>query len=169
MLISDYNKSQYQQIYQTQEYGIEGYKWAVEVDKHLSRADAKYVLDYGSGKGTLSDALRDLGYIVSEFEPGIPGKDVPTEEDFDAVVTTDVLEHVEPDYIDDVMQYISDRADTVFAVIATRKAVQVLPDGLNAHPLVRDATWWALKFQDYFTHVYFLRNHPRETVIWGEK
>jgi 2-polyprenyl-3-methyl-5-hydroxy-6-metoxy-1,4-benzoquinol methylase len=169
LLISDYNKEQYRKIYESKEYGVGGKKWAVTADAFLYPAGACKVLDYGSGKGTLSEALRKRGYEVVEFEPAIEGKDVPPEDAFDAVVTTDVLEHVEPELIENVMDYIAARAPCVFAVIVTRKAVNKLPDGSNAHPLVQDAHWWLNLFEARYRRATLIKRSSREAIIWAEQ
>lgn len=169
MLISDYNKEQYRKLYESKVYGVGGKKWAATADAFLYPVGACKVLDYGSGAGTLSEALERRGYDVTEFDPAIEGKDEPPESTFDAVVTTDVLEHVEPELIDNVMDYIAARAPCVFAVIATRKAVNKLPDGSNAHPLVKDAQWWKQLFDVRYKHVSLNKRSSREVIVWAEQ
>ena len=123
-LITEEYAEQYRRMYETAQYGIQGWRWANEAHAFLDSVGAASVLDYGAGQGTLSAALRDLGYRVTEYEPGIPEKAEIPEGPFDAVVTTDVLEHVEPECIDDVLDYLHRVARYgMFAVIATRTAV----------------------------------------------
>src|SRR5690606_11016906 len=86
---------------------------------------------------------------VREYDPGIPGKD-SRPEPADLVVCTDVLEHVEPECIDDVLSDIvglSNRA--VLLAIACRGSQKLLADGRSAHILVRSPDWWQEKLSGY--------------------
>jgi hypothetical protein len=67
-----------------------------------TRPYVRSVLDYGCGKGELAKYLKPHvpDIPVTEYDPGIPGKDTPPTGTFDLVVTCDVLEHVEPEFID---------------------------------------------------------------------
>ena len=57
------------------------------------------ILDYGCGKGSLQELLN---FPIKQYDPGIPGKDA-SPEPADIVVCASVLEHVEPDHVDDVL------------------------------------------------------------------
>ena len=63
------------------------------------------VLDYGCGKGVLKNylAAQVPRVVVTEYDPGIPGKDRLPEGRFDLVITCDVLEHTEPHLVDDII------------------------------------------------------------------
>ena len=111
-------------------YGRGGHRWASKVP-----SEWEDILDYGCGKGTLRKALVRP---IAEYDPAIPGKDgEPDKHDY--VVCTDVLEHIEPEYLTDVLRHI---ASTIgisgLLVVATRPANKALPDGRNAHLLVRE-------------------------------
>jgi hypothetical protein len=57
-----------------------------------------------------------------------------------------VLEHVEEDRLDAVLDHLKTLAGkALYLVIATREANATLPDGRNAHLLVRSAQWWTDK------------------------
>lgn len=117
-------------------YGAGGHRWADEVIRHAGTHD---VLDYGCGKGTLQQAL---GFVISEYDPAIPGKDgEPEPAGF--VVCTDVLEHIEPEQLTAVLADLRrvTRYRGLF-VIATRPANKTLPDGRNAHLIQESTAWW---------------------------
>jgi len=52
------------------------------------------------------------------------------------------LEHVEPDRLGNVLDHIRRLSGKgCYIVIATRPAAAILPDGRNAHLIVKDADW----------------------------
>jgi 2-polyprenyl-3-methyl-5-hydroxy-6-metoxy-1,4-benzoquinol methylase len=60
------------------------------------------ILDYGCGKGTIGNVLRGAGLNVSEYDPGFPGKEArPSPADL--VTCLDVMEHIEPACLADVI------------------------------------------------------------------
>lgn len=122
-------------------WGGDGAKHLQEVLAYADQIDAKTVLDYGCGEGALSEAAKPFRRILN-YDPGMTGRDgLP--KPVDLVVCTDVLEHVEPEKLDNVLGHIGHlAAKAAFVVISTRPANAVLPDGRNAHLLVRPAEWW---------------------------
>ena len=165
-LITPEYADQYKLMYQETKYGVNGWKWADQANTFLQSANAATVLDYGAGQGTLSNELRSRGYKVTEFEPGIPDKATPPEGLFDATVTTDVLEHVEPELVSDVLDYIYNHSQALFAVIATRTAVRQLPDGSNPHRTVKPGDWWVKQLENRWDVVDVKRDNGKE--IWVE-
>lgn len=127
-------------------YGGKGDKWAPAVADLVKQFDAFSVLDYGAGRGTLAEALKPLvsaAVRISEYDPAVPRIEaLPTFADL--VVSTDVIEHVEPDKLDDVLAHLRMLArKAVFVVIATRPSGKVLSDGRNAHLILEQDAWWA--------------------------
>lgn len=131
-------------------YGGKGDKWAPAVRDLLVRYECSSVLDYGCGEGSLGLALaamRDTTLRIAEYDPAIPGKD-GRPSFADLVVTTDVLEHVEPDCLDAVLAHLKALArKVIFVVVATRESNKTMADGRNAHLIVRDASWWGAQFR----------------------
>lgn len=122
-------------------YGAGGHRWAWWC------AGREDILDYGCGKGTLSEALN---MDMAEYDPAIPGKDEPPGE-HETVVCLDVLEHIEPEFLDDVLADIRRCMKRHgLLVIATRPAKKVLPDGRNAHLIIEDWEWWREKLEQHF-------------------
>ena len=67
---------------------------------------------------------------------------LPTQK-FDIVFCNDVLEHVEPLYIDKVLNFIQNHSNKyVWLRIDTQPATKVLSDGRNAHLILEDEEWW---------------------------
>lgn len=126
-------------------YGGKGSKWAPAVAGLVAQFDAYSVLDYGAGRGTLAAALKALvpaSVRISEHDPAVPR--IAAHPTFaDLVVTTDVLEHVEPKRLDIVLAHLKWLArKAVFAVIATRPSNKTLSDGRNAHLIIEQDAWW---------------------------
>lgn len=144
MLITEDYREQNRQLHANPEYGVSGAKWAGLVQDIVTANRCETVLDYGCGKRTLSKALPHL--LIRNYDPCIPGLDTPPEP-ADLVVCGDVLEHIEPDCIDDVLDDLERLTNRVcFVVVATRPAKKTLPDGRNAHILLRDRRWWIGEF-----------------------
>lgn len=125
-------------------YGGRGDKWAPCVSDLIDRFDARSVLDYGCGQGSLGEALRQTtsGIRISEYDPAIPGKDGYVQF-ADLVVCTDVLEHVEIDRVSWVLEQLKNFArKAVFLVVHLGPSNKTLPDGRNAHITQQPADWW---------------------------
>lgn len=128
-------------------YGGKGAKWA-DIVETLARSLAAWsILDYGCGQATLGAVLRARGWSARDYDPAIPGKDgIPGFADL--VVSTDVLEHIEPEKLDAVLAHLKLLArKAVFVVISTRPANKWLSDGRNAHLIVEDAAWWTARLE----------------------
>lgn len=130
-------------------WGKDGHKHVQEINSFRVTIIAKTVLDYGCGGGTLKPALQRTAtdaITVMEYDPCIPGKDNLPGVKVDLVVSTDVLEHVEEDKIDNVINHIFTLATKgIYLVISTRPANAHLPDGTNAHVCLHPPSWWVKK------------------------
>jgi len=121
------------------DYGTSGQRYAHIVRYLCERFDTRDVLDYGCGKRTLE---RALGFSIANYDPCIEGLDKSPEE-HDIVACTDVLEHIEPDCLDEVLKDIRRcTKKSAFLLIATRPAVKTLADGRNAHLIQEGQGWW---------------------------
>jgi 2-polyprenyl-3-methyl-5-hydroxy-6-metoxy-1,4-benzoquinol methylase len=125
-------------------YGVSALRWADAVNELACAHRCRTVLDYGCGRGLLAQALPfHRPYDLYEYDPAIEGKDVPPRGLFDMVFCGDVLEHIEPDLLDDVLGDIRClAARIVLLVVATRPAKKMLADGRNAHLIVEAFDWW---------------------------
>ena len=111
------------------------------------------ILDYGcaNGKFKIYMEKHKPNYHISEYDPGIRGKDSPPAP-ADFVVCCDVMEHVEPELLDNVMKHLQSLIiKGGFFNISTKTAITILSDGTNAHKIVEDSDWWIEKFKQYFT------------------
>lgn len=167
-------------------FGGSGHKWAGRVLKLADELDAHSILDYGAGKGTLGVALVKLydptsdmcdtceaersslpfrrELTLAEYDPAIAGKDgLP--DPADLVVCTDVLEHVEPAYLDDVVRHVLLLADKAALVaVACRPGKRPMADGTLEHRIVENADWWHRRLRKHaaFVEVPALRPRAKE-------
>lgn len=140
-------------------YGVSGKAYAGEVRTLAREYGCKTILDFGCGKATLSKALKWSFLTVHNYDPAIPEyAELPPQ--CDLVVCTDVLEHVEPEYLSTVLYNLMTVTNKVaFFAIATRPAKKTLADGRNAHLIQQTAEWWMTQLKQYFNIVRF----------WGDK
>lgn len=107
------------------------------------------ILDYGCGKGHLTKSMQGRWpeKIITGWDPSTHSWDqMPNSVDF--ILSTDVLEHVEPAFIERTLFELSNRANHImYHVIACYPAIAILPDGRNAHLIVEKPDWWRDKFK----------------------
>lgn len=125
------------------------------------------ILDYGCGCGLFKPwmEVHNPGYIVEEYDPGIPGKDaLPQPADF--VVCCDVLEHVEPDKLENVLKHIKSVATKgAYLVVALFVSKLELPDGRQAHLIVNPGKWWINQISKVFDNVEVVRKDQHKVAI----
>lgn len=154
MLISDAYRQLNRDLHAGGLYGRKGDKWLATVRDLIDRFQPDTILDYGCGQGALG---RELGRPIAEYDPAIEGKE-SLPEPANLVVCTDVIEHIEPELIDEVLDHLKLLTKKVlFAVISTRPANKFLADGRNAHLIVQPWEWWETKIS--------LRFHIEQEVV----
>lgn len=139
MLLSPEYRELNQKLHEKGNYGISGQRYANAVMSLCNGFGTNDVLDYGCGQRTLENAL---GFEIKNYDPCIPGLET-TPEPADIVACTDVLEHVEPYYLDAVLDDLARLTKRAgFFVIANRPAKKFLEDGRNAHLIQEPYHWW---------------------------
>lgn len=148
-LISDYYREQNVELHKLRpDYGANGHRHAPQIRELAKAMNAQSILDYGSGKGTLADALHDFNVI--NYDPAFP-QWAAVPEPADLVVCGDVLEHIEPEYLDAVLDdLVRVTRKCLWATIATRPAVKTLPDGRNTHLIQEPMQFWLPKLWGRF-------------------
>ena len=148
-------------------WGTTGRNFAPLVQKIAQDYAPSSILDYGCGKQTLGRALPQ--YQIRPYDPGILGIDTePAPADF--VICTDVLEHIEPlmlgNVLDDLQRVVK---EVFFVTVATGPAIQILPDGRNAHLIVEDLEWWLPKLMERFTVISLTVLNGQFHALFGVK
>jgi hypothetical protein len=109
-----------------------------------------HILDYGCGHNcTLAKSLKaDHKITYQAYDPGVPkfAKDpIPAQ----LVCCLDVLEHIEPEYLENVLDDLARLSEgLVFLSFCTAPALKFLSDGRNAHLTVQPVQWWLPKLWD---------------------
>lgn len=129
------------------DYGTSGANYSEQVFQMAQRLQTRDILDYGCGKCTLQASLP---FPIQNYDPFIQQHSARPNP-ADIVVCTDVMEHVEEDYVLNVLLDIYSLANkAVFFEIATGPAKKVLPDGRNAHITIKSTNWWLGQMLPYF-------------------
>ncbi len=135
----------------------------------LNEYDHTDILDYGAGSANrLSNMLRSDfpdKYCITDYDPGIPEIcTIPYPHSL--VVCIDVLEHVEPDLIYNVLddlERVTHKAG--YFVISTQPASRVLCNGKNAHLIVQPSTWWEQELEKRFKLVSVFKTSAEMHVV----
>lgn len=141
-LISDHYRSQNLFLHETKPgFGVAGYRHAFKVGRICEDHNLTTILDYGCGKATLKPELKRTypRATVQNYDPvTFPIK--PRRADL--LVSTDVLEHIEPEFLVDVLVHMASLGKWAYLTISTRPAQKTLPDGRNAHLIQENQAWW---------------------------
>ena len=112
--------------------------------------EVTHLLDYGCGKNvTLANNLKVNHKLTYQaFDPCVPRfskEPLPAQ----MVCCIDVLEHIEPLYLEPVLDELTRLAEgVIFLSFCTCAAKKVLSDGRNAHLTIQPMQWWLPKVWD---------------------
>jgi len=152
-LISEEYRRMQEELHENPHYGVASVSYAPIVAAAVKTVGVGTLLDYGAGKGRLGEALKALlpePPVVRHYDPARPEWAV-TPEPCEFVACIDVLEHIEPELIGNVLDDLQrvTAGHGVFTV-HTGPAVKVLSDGRNAHLIQQPAQWWMQHFERRF-------------------
>lgn len=136
-------------------FGTSGGKYVAYVADLYQSGGFKSVLDYGCGQGLFAKGFLQLfpNCDLQEYDPAITGKDIEPHP-ADIVLCSDVLEHVEPDCLVNVLKHIASKTITLCVFgIASRPAKRTLCDGRNAHLIIENCDWWTNTLSESFNIV----------------
>jgi len=157
-MISPEYKRQITLLHERQSWGNHGWKALPQVLSLILQYRRKNptVLDFGAGERTLEMTAKwAMPHLkVTSYDPGMEGIDRLPEDIWDFTVCTDVLEHIEPQFLDSTIDLIRARTHcAAYFIIAVAKAKAILPDGRNAHLIIQPADWWMTQLMKRWKHV----------------
>lgn len=121
--------------------GVSLRKHMDEINEIIEEEGIDTLLDYGCGGACHVGSYKASS--VSLYDPYNEKYEKKPTGTFEMVVCTDVLEHVIPEDIFDVVADIISYAEkVVYLSIATYPASKKFKDGTNVHLLVRSQDWW---------------------------
>lgn len=160
VISDDYLRLQ-QELHRNPNYGVASIQFAPLVKQVIEQIGATSLSDYGAGKQNLHLTLsQELGVRIDyrPYDPAFPDYGPPRSADL--VCCIDVLEHIEPDFLDNVLDELA--AITVghgFFSIHIGPARKHLADGRNAHLIQQPSSWWLPRLCERF-EIEALRKTP---------
>ncbi len=111
----------------------------------------KTVLDFGCGKGAMKEYVdqrtwrKDIKW--TEYDPGMPGVDTLPQGRYDMVVSCDVLEHIEPNELDETLKQLAGWTQVLsYHNIACTPTGHLFTsgehEGKDVHLIVEPPEWW---------------------------
>lgn len=161
-------------------FGADGHRHVDDICNLIVENNLQSLLDYGCGQETLwygvdnnkwkepglkkrlKKYLKKNDFIYCAYDPGVDKRSnfhAPLKQ-FDIITCTDVLEHIEPECLGDVLCDIFGRLKVIaYFVINFKPAINELPDGRNAHLIQQPKEWWISVLMasayDFFKPDYF--------------
>jgi len=120
------------------------------VKEILDSGEVNSFLDFGSGKGYLSQAISEAYPHIKlyTYDPVTSPIDLP--EQVDMTYSSDVLEHIEPELLQETLEDLFNRVTKYqYHLIACHPAKKILQDGRNAHLIVEQPKWWKKKLGQF--------------------
>lgn len=147
-------------LHENPNYGGSSVNYMPIVAEVIEAVGATELLDYGAGKGRLGLALKQhirRPLKIHHYDPAVPEWSAPPAPCI-FVACIDVLEHIEPHLLDNVLDDLKRVTSGVGVfTVCTRPAMKVLPDGRNAHLIQQPTRWWLPKILERFELVTFNR------------
>jgi cyclopropane fatty-acyl-phospholipid synthase-like methyltransferase len=124
-----------------------------EVFNFIKNENPLSVLDFGCAHGNLIKKLKEdfPKILFAGYDPGVVEYEVFPSNTVDCLISNDVIEHIEPKFLDLTLQEINKLfSKSARLIIACYPAKKDLPDGRNAHLTVENSDWWLEKIKIIF-------------------
>ena len=159
---------QQRKLHENPNYGVASLSFAPIVADLIKQTGCKSVSDYGAGKKRLLEGLRQSGVEPKPYlpyDPVFPEYGAP--QPADLVCCIDVLEHIEPNLVDNVILELSKITTNLGSFsIHMGPAAKTLSDGRNAHLIQKTSSWWLKKLTDYFEIIHLQSHQMMGRGIW---
>jgi precorrin-6B methylase 2 len=166
MLITEDYRAEQAALHAKGNYGTASLQYGETVAALLQSTQARSLLDYGCGsKRSLLKALSLPDDVVYEgYDPAVPAYATPPVP-ADLVCCIDVLEHIEPSLLDNVLGNLAELCDPYgLFTVHTGPAQKILSDGRNAHLTQQGPNWWLPRLKAHF-EVLALHGIPSGFVV----
>jgi hypothetical protein len=118
------------------------------VKELIKKNNINSILDFGCGKGLTSDAIKKTYPDITLYSYDPVTSPIQLPKSVELVYSSDVLEHIEPELLDDTLQSLCECAVKYqYHLIACHPAKKSLSDGRNAHLIIEDPSWWNNKLK----------------------
>lgn len=166
--ISDAYRKLQQDMHRNPNYGVASLAFAPIVADVIRQSGARSISDYGAGKKNLLKGLAEAGISGLDYRPYDPAfPEYGDPRPADLVCCIDVLEHIEPDLIDNVIDDLAAITTKLgFFSIHMGPAGKVLADGRNAHLIQKPGSWWLDRLIDRFEIAHLQRHQMMGPGIW---
>lgn len=167
-IISAEYLEQQRELHENPNYGVASLSFAPIVADLIKQIGAISVSDYGAGKKNLlvglnSCGISDIKYLP--YDPVFPDYGPPAVADL--VCCIDVLEHIEPNLIDNVISELAKITVSFgFFSIHMGPAGKTLSDGRNAHLIQKPTSWWLPKISAYFDVLHLQSHQLMGDGVW---
>ena len=156
------------ELHKNDNYGVASLSFAPIVAEFMRNLNIKSVADYGAGKKRLFSGLEKEGVKNFEYypyDPVFPEYGPPVSADL--VCCIDVLEHIEPEYLDNVLSELHSIIYNIgFFTIHMGPAGKVLSDGRNAHLIQQPTSWWLPILCKYFNIMHLASHNMHGKGFW---
>jgi hypothetical protein len=161
MITNEY-KEQLQSLHQQKKFS-ERNLWYNDIKKFIEKEQPSNIIDFGCSHGGLISKLKtDFPNIsvIDGYDPGVPEFEKLPERNYETLISTDVIEHIEPETLDSTLNYIESLfTKSAWIIIACYPAKKYLPDGRNAHLTIETPDWWLSKLA---------QTMPNSKIVWSE-
>lgn len=166
MLISDQYRAEQERLHAKGNYGTASLQYGEVVSNLIDNLKCDSLLDYGCGsmRNLLKVLKTERDCCYMGYDPAIP--EFSVKEPCHLVTCIDVLEHIEPDLLENVLDDLMMLTERWgFFTVHTGPAVKTLSDGRNAHLIQRPADWWLPLIMQRFTLHSFQANKQGFSVL----
>jgi len=152
--ISENYKAQQAYLHQNTEYGTMAQHYGPLVSQIIESLEVTHLLDYGCGRRMSLLKTLKVGHKLTYqgYDPGSGLEELMTAPiPAQMVCCIDVLEHIEPEFLEGVLDHLKRLTEVVaFVTVHTGPAMKTLPDGRNAHLTQQPIQWWLEKLAKRF-------------------
>lgn len=145
MLITPEYRAEQKRLHATGKYGTASLEYGGIVSQLVEQTRSETLLDYGCGSMQNLKTVLDCDVLYLGYDPAVP--EFSRKAASDIVVCIDVLEHIEPELLENVLDDLQQLTKRwAFMTVHTGKARKTLSDGRNAHLIQQPPAWWLPKF-----------------------